>query len=223
MTLTRIAHNRQAAKWPVLGAAALALISFASAQPVAAAPTPSTIPVIGSVDISKLQQQSARKTKYDTDLHALADRLDVTFKLQAASIMLSSADQNELGALLNSPRQSDSDRARITALETKAAQAAQQLVDLQQKKDPTPTDTAQLGALNDANTAGQKIVQGIGDGYQAQLKKLSDDDNAAFTQSVKEAIAAAAKEHGLSVVFTSDIAVYTTNDITDDVIKRLNK
>jgi len=210
--------------WTVLGAAALALASLSMARPAAAAPAAAgSQPVFGSVDINRLQTQSSRKTKYDTDLHALADRLDSTFKVQAQSLMLSSADQNELGTLLNTPRPTDAERARVVALQTKAAGNAAQLTDLQQKKDPTPADTAQLGVLTDMGTAGQKIVQDIGAGYQAQLKKLSDDDNAAFTQVVKDAIAAAARERGLTMVFTSDVAVYTTNDITEDVIKRINK
>lgn len=228
MTLTRIASThktvkQKTAKWTVLGAAALTLISFGAARHAAAAPAAAGIPVIGSVDINKLQTQSSRKERYDAELHALADRLDTAFQQQAKALILTSGDQAELGTLLTNPHPTDPDRARITALETKADQLAQQLVALQQKKDPTPADTAQLGQLNDQNVAGQKIVQDIGAGYQARLKKLSDDDNAAFTASVKEAIAAAARERGLTVVFTSDIAVYTTNDITEDVIKRINK
>ncbi len=223
MTLTRTSNTRKI-NWTVLGAAALALASLSMARPAAAAPAAAgSQPVFGSVDINRLQTQSSRKTKYDTDLHALADRLDSTFKVQAQSLMLSSADQNELGTLLNTPRPTDAERARVVALQTKAAGNAAQLTDLQQKKDPTPADTAQLGVLTDMGTAGQKIVQDIGAGYQAQLKKLSDDDNAAFTQVVKDAIAAAARERGLTMVFTSDVAVYTTNDITEDVIKRINK
>lgn len=209
-------------RWAAIGAAAFTLLSLAPAQPVAAAPAPGTL-VIGSVDIARLQVGSTRKAKYDTDLRTLADRLDASFKLQAQNLMLSLADQNELGTLLNTPRPTDSDRAKVTALETKATANAQRLVDLQQKKDPTPADTAQLGALSDMNAAGQKIVQDIGAGYQTQLKKLSDDDNTAFTAAVKEAINAVAQQRGLTVVFTSDVAVYTTNDITDDVIKRINK
>jgi len=222
MTLTRTA-NIQKTNWVAFGAAALALASFSLARPAAAAPAAAGQQVFGSVDISKLQQNSARKTKYDTDLRALADRLDSTFKLQAQSLMLSAADQNELGTLLNTPRPTDAQRAQITALQTRAAGNASRLTELQQKKDPTPADTAQLGVLTDMATSGQKIVTDVGAGYQAQLKKLSDDDNTAFTQVVKEAIAAAARERGLSMVFTSDVAVYTTNDITEDVIKRINK
>ena len=222
MTLTRIIPTRKTVNWAVLGAAALAFFSLTAARPVAAAPAAGS-PVFGSVDINRLQTQSARKVKYDTDLHALEDKLSAAIQEQAKYPMLSSADQAELGTLLNTARPTDSDRARVTALETKAAQAAQQLIDLQQKKDPTPADTNQLGVLNDQNAAGQKILQDIGAGYQAQLKKLSDDDNTAFTQVVKDAIIAVAQQRGLSVVFTSDIAVYTSNDITDDVIKRINK
>ena len=226
MTLTRITHNKtttcKIARCAAFGAAALAFFAFAAAKPAAAAPAAGTLS-IGSVDITKLQTGSSRKTKYDTDLRTLADRLDATFKLQAQNLMLDLADQNELGTLLSGTRPSDSDRARITALETKATANTQRLVDLQQKKDPTPADTAQLGTLNDMNGNGQKIVQDIGAGYQARLKKLSDDDNTAFTQVVKDAINAVAQQRGLSVVFTSDIAVYSTNDITDDVIKRINK
>ena len=53
--------------------------------------------MFGSVDINKIQSQSTKKTKYDADLHALADRLDYQFKQQAASIMLTKAEQTELG------------------------------------------------------------------------------------------------------------------------------
>lgn len=219
MTLTRTRKTSGIA----FGAAALVLASLAASRPAAAAPAAGGVQTFGSVDISKLQTDSSRKTKYDTELRALADRLDSTFKTQAQSLMLSTADQNELGTLLSKPRPTVADQAQITALQTKAAQAQTQLTNLQQKKDPTPADTQQLGTLTDLSNNGQKILSDIGAGYQAQLKKLSDDDNKAFTAIVKEAIAAAAKERGLSMVFTSDVAVYTTNDITDDVIKRINK
>ena len=221
MTLIRISQ-RQLLKFTALGSAALALLSLTAAKPAAAAPASGTL-VIGSVDINKLQAGSTRKAKYDTDLRALVERLDAAFKVQAANLMLDLADQNELGALLSSPRPSDADRARVTALESKATANSQRLIDLQQKKDPIPADTAQIGALTDLNNNGQKIVSDIGAGYQARLKKLNEDDTAAFTQVVKDAITATAQQRGLTVVFTSDVAVYTTNDITDDVIKRINK
>ncbi len=216
MTLHRTLRNIL-----TLGAAALTLAPAVLARPAQAAPA--GMPTFGSVDIAKLQTQSTKKAKYDTDLKALADRLDTAFKKQAASIMLSKAEQTELGGLLSKANPTGADQARTAALQGQAARTAQDLADLQQAKAPTPADTARLATLTGQYQAGQAALQEIGDGYQAQLKKLSDQDNTEFTQSVKEAIAAVAQQRGLSVVFTSDIAVYTTNDITEDVVKRINK
>lgn len=204
-----------------LGTAALTLASITALPARAAAPSGNQ--QFGSVDINKVQAQSTKKTKYDADLHALADKLDYQFKQQAASVMLTQAEQTELGGLLGKANQSDNDRARITALQTQATNSAKQLADLQQKQNPTPADTATLASLTSQYQAGQQALQKIGDQYQVQIKTLSDKDNAEFTQSVREAISAVAQQKGLAVVFTADIAVYTANDITDDVVKRINK
>lgn len=176
MTLHRTLHTLI-----ILGAAALTLASSVTARPAQAAPA--GMPTFGSVDIQKLQTQSSKKAKYDTDLKALADRLDTAFKQQAASIMLSKAEQTELGGLLSKANPTDADRTRITVLQAQASKTAQELADLQQSKAPTPTDTARLAALTTQYQTGQAALQEIGDGYQAQLKKLSDQDNTEFTRA----------------------------------------
>jgi Skp family chaperone for outer membrane proteins len=217
MTLTRTLRYMT-----ILGSAVLAMAPL-TARAAHTAPASGEMPVFGSVDINKLQTQSTKKAKYDADLHALAERLNTAFKLQASSIMLSKAEQVELGGLLSKVNPTDADRNRSNALQAQASKAAQQLTDLQQKKDPAPADTALVASLTSQYETGKAALQEVGDGYQEQLKTLSDKDNADFTQSVKDAIIAVAQQRGLSVVFTSDIAVYTANDITDDVVKRINK
>ena len=213
----RTLHNLQ-----LLGAAALTLTPALFARPVQAAPA-AGMPTFGSVDIQKLQSESTKKAKYDTDLHALADRLNTAFTQQAASIMLTKAEQTELGTLLSKASRTEAEQTRITVLQAQATKSAQELTDLQQAKAPTPADTARIAALTSQYDAGKAALSEIGDGYQNQLKALQDKDNTEFTQSVKEAIASVAQQKGLSVVFDSNLAVYTTNDITADVVKRINK
>lgn len=215
MTLTRLTH-----RFLLGGTLALSLLA---AAPHSAKAAPPTIPVFGSVDIGRIQTESTRKAKYDAELRALADRLDIAFKRQANSIMLNKADQTELGTLLSKSSPTDADRTRVAALETKASAAGQQLTDLQQKKEPTPADTANLTSLTNAYQTGQTVLQGVGESYQTQLKKLSDDDTTEFTKLLKDAITAVAQQKNLSAVFTSDVAIYTANDITEDVVKRVNK
>jgi len=216
-----IRHHTTLSSIMTLGAVAVALTPSLLARPASAAPAGS--PVFGSVDIQKLQTQSSRKAKYDTDLHALADRLNTAFTQQTSSIMLTKPEQTELGGLLSKTNPTEGDRTRVIVLQSKATKAAQELTDLQQAKAPTPTDTARIASLTTEYDSGKAALQEIGDGYQAQLKALQEKDNTEFTQSVKEAIAAVAQQKGLSVVFDSAIAVYTTNDITADVVKRINK
>ncbi len=215
MTLTRLTP-----RFLLGGTLALSLIL---AGPHSAKAAPAGVPVFGSVDIGRVQNESTRKAKYDTDLHALADRLQSAFKQQASSIMLSKADQTELGTLLVKSSPTDADRARVTALVAKSNAAAQQLTDLQQKKEPTPADTAKLTELTTLYQNSQTILTGVQDDYQAQLKKLNDDDTTEFTKLIKEAITTVAQQKNLTAVFSSDVALYTTNDITSEVVKRVNK
>lgn len=220
MTLTRFTDKLFIHKLLLGGTLALSLLA---AAPRSAEAAPAGVPVFGSVDIGRIQSESTRKAKYDTDLHALADRLQSAFKQQASSIMLNKADQTELGTLLVKTNPTDADRARITALIAKSNADAQQLTDLQQKKEPTPADTARLTALTTTYQNAQTILSGIQDDYQAQLKKLNDDDTTEFTRLIKDAITAVAQQKNLTVVFSSDVALYTTNDITSEVVKRVNK
>jgi len=215
-------RHRTLSSLMTLGAVAAVLApSLAAARPASAAPAGA--PVFGSVDIQKLQTESSRKAKYDTEIHALADRLSAAFAQQTSSIMLTKAEQTELGGLLSKKAPTDADRTRVLVLQSKATKAAQELTDLQQAKAPTPADTAKIASLTTQYDAGKAALQEISDGYQAQLKALQEKDNTEFTLSVKEAIAAVAQQKGLSVVFDSGVAVYTNNDITADVVKRINK
>ena len=42
-------------------------------------------------------------------------------------------------------------------------------------------------------------------------------------QGVARGLELAAKDRGLTMVFSSEVALYSANDITDDVLKKLNK
>lgn len=215
MTLTRLTH-----RFLLGGTLALSLML---AGPHSAKAAPAGVPVFGSVDIGRVQTESTRKAKYDTDLHALADRLQSAFKQQANSIMLNKTDQTELGTLLVKTSPTDADKARVSALIAKSATAGQQLTDLQQKKEPSAADTAKLTELTSLFQNGQTILQGVQDDYQAQIKKLNDDDTTEFTKLIKDAITTVAQQKNLTAVFSSDVALYTTNDITSEVVKRVNK
>jgi Skp family chaperone for outer membrane proteins len=182
-------------------------------------------PTFGSVDLQKIQDGYAKRDDLDKSIQAVGNDLQTRFTEQQNSAMLSTDDQEKLGAVLAKAAadRTDADRAAITQLETKSSQDAQELAGLQQKASLTDADKARLTTLTAEQQAGKQAIQQVHDEYMDLIKKQQDKVAGDFTALVKSAIAEVAKDRGLSIVFDSTLAIYCANDITDDVLKKLNK
>ena len=206
----------------VLAVAALALTGTVTSAPVRAAEAPVGVP-FGSVDVQKVLAGYTKKASYDQQIQQTQARLAGYMQQQSNSPMLSKADQDQLGALLAKPSPTDQDTAAISQLQAKSTAAVQSLATLQQKPNPTDADKAQLADLLKQQDAGKAALDATYKGYQDQVQKANDDLSQKLSAEVKAAIVEVAKQKGLAVVFDAQIAIYTANDITDDVVKRLNK
>lgn len=205
----------------VIAAVALAFGGGICTGPVRAADVSTA--QFGSVDIQQVLSGYTKKGDFDKQLQALHDQLYGYLQQQSAYPMLSEADQTQLGALLAKPNQTDQDKAQITALEQKSTQAAQELSALQNKTAPTADDNARMTQLLQQQQAGKTALQDMETTYNQQVSAKSDALSAQLSASVKAAITTVAKQRKLAVVFDSQVAIYTANDITDDVLKTLNK
>ncbi len=198
------------------------LLSFGSTLPTHAAP-PEAGAQFGSVDFQKIESGYTKKGDLDHQIQAFNQKLQTAFHQQMNSAMLTSDQQTELGKLLVKDAPTDADKARITALQAQSTHDAQELATLTQKKDLTDADHARMTALIQEQTAGQQALQDTGTQYADQVKQENDRLNAQLSDTVKAAIVSVASKRGLDVVFDSNVAIYTRNDITDDVLKVLNK
>ncbi|MBV9850262.1 MAG: OmpH family outer membrane protein [Armatimonadetes bacterium] len=209
-------------KWLMIAGAALALTPTVAALPARAAEAPGAA-MFGSVEVSRVLAGYTKKATYDQQINQLHAKLQGYIQQQASSPMLSKEDQAQLGALLAKPNPTDQDRTAISQLQQKSTQAVQTLAALQQKQNPTDADKAQLADLLKQQDAGQQALQEVGRTYQDQEQQANEQLSQKLSQEVKAAIVEVAKARGLAVVFDSQVAIYTANDITDDVVKRLNK
>ena len=205
-----------------LALTALALSGFVTAPPARAADAPAAV-LFGSVDLQKIESGYSKKAAYDQQLQQLQQKLGGYLQQQGSFAMLSKADQTQLGVLLAKPAPTAQDTAQINALEAKSTQAAQQLTTLQQEQNPAQADKDQMAQLTQLQKDGQAALQDQSTAYQAQVQQESDQLSQQFAADVKTAISAVARQRGLAVVFDSQVALYTANDITDDVLKTLNK
>lgn len=206
----------------VLAGVALALTGTVAAVPVRAADAPAAS-TFGSVDVQKVLAGYTKKATYDDQINQLNARLQAYMQQQSSSPMLSKADQDQLGALLAKPSPTDQDKVTISQLQQKSTQAVQELAALQQKPNPTDADKARLAQLQQMQDAGKQALDDTYKGYQDQVQAANAALSQKLSDEVKAAITDVAKQRGLAVVFDAQVAIYTTNDITDDVVKRLNK
>lgn len=184
--------------------------------------TPPTEPVFASVDMSKVIANYSKRATADAEFQALQQQYQDVFKEQTANGMLDETDQTQLGTLLLLGDSATADqKQQISDLEGKATNASNTLASLQQEKDASSADEVQLTQLTQQQQAGQQALQDIADDYRQQLDQKNQAMSADIASDIKAAVAVVAKQQGITVVFDSSVALYTSIDLTQAVITKL--
>ncbi len=209
--------------WGIAGIAAGLMLPVFGALPALAAPAVSAASgQFGGVDLARILAGYNKKADLDSQIQALNQKLQAQFSAQQNSPLLTRDQITRLGVLVSKTPRTDAETAEMTSLQQQSAAAAQELTTLQQKVNPTDADKARLTILTTQLQGGQQALQEISTSYTTQVQAEQDRLSARLSDQVKAAIAAVAQQRGLAAVFNSQYAVYTANDITDEVLRRLN-
>jgi Skp family chaperone for outer membrane proteins len=177
---------------------------------------------MGSVDLHKVASSYTKRSTAQDSLQQMVNQLQQTFSTQSAYPMLTADQQKQLGNLLLKANKTAADQAQIQTLESQSQGDAQALAALQQKKDLTDDDRTKLAQLTEEQQNGAAALQAVHDDYSQRLSQQSDQVDQQTLDDIRAAVAAVAKQKGLSVVFDASVAIYTANDITQAVINKLN-
>jgi len=209
----------------VYGLAIVAVVGSLLFSPLSSAQAgsaPAATSVIGSVNIQKVLAGYNKKASAEASMQAMADNFNNVFKLEQASAMLSQSDQQSLCTLLLKPTKVQADEDQIKVLQTKSVNDANELATLQQKTSPTDDDKARLTVLTGEQQNGQAALQTIADSFKQQLSDQDQQQSTQLESDVRAAVASVAEQKGLAVVFDSSLAIYASNDVTAQVISKLN-
>jgi Skp family chaperone for outer membrane proteins len=180
--------------------------------------------IFGSVDLQKIESSYTKASDDNKILEQMRQQLSGVLQQEASYNMLSQDDQVELGTLLQKAAPTSTDTTTIQQLEQKSSQASQELTTLQSKPNPTDDDKTRMQQLLQLQQKdGPAALQAVQSDYQDQVQSKQNVLSAQITTDIKAAIASVAKKQGLAVVFDGAVAIYTTNDITDEVLQVLNK
>lgn len=182
-------------------------------------------PLFGHVDVAQVLNESKARQRDVAELTQLAGGFrKVLEELQAANArFLTEAEIKEMATLYEKVTKTDADKKRLQALEDSAAAKATRKRNLENTANPTDEQQQQFGQLRDAEEKGNNSLKAVNDDYSKKIDARQTELNNKTVGEIKNIIGKIAQDKGLSVVFDSQVAIWTANDITQDVIKQVNK
>lgn len=205
-------------------AAALAALTLLSGVKPACAQN-AAAPTFGSVDMARIVNEYKGRQQSVQELGTLQQALSGVLRRldQGSGRFLTEAEMKELAALYEKPTPSDGEKQRIGALEQKGDLSQTTLRRLENIASPDDAQKKQLSDLTAAQQKGNEYLQALQGGFQQRLSVREGEIQQKISAQVKAAIAKVAQDKKISVVFPADVALYTANDLTSDVLKALNK
>ena len=212
----------------ILTVAALALLLGALAGDPASAADANTAVAIGSIDADRVFNEYEKRIQLYQNLANLKAELEQKLALRNDNLLLTDAEFKQLLDLKLNPKQQEADAKKIEELLAISRQRDKELETLQQKQDATDAEKARRTELANQKNNVTKALEDERENYQTELDKQTIEANREVALDVQTAVADVAKNKNLAIVFNKsfgaiEFVLYSSNDITDDVLKRLNK
>ena len=177
----------------------------------------------GVVDYERIMTESTYVKTNRDQIQALRARYLSVLQTLEENIVLTNEERQELVNLLLAETLNDDQRKRVEQLTQTARQRAGELQQLRQKPQPTETEKAALERFTQMEAVGREALQSLAQQLSQQLEQQAQQIGKQVDTTVRETIAQVAKEKKLTLVFSAGAVLYAENDITNDVIKRLNE
>lgn len=177
----------------------------------------------GVVDYERVINESTFVKSSLEQLQALEARYRSVLQTLQENIILTDEERQELTNLLLADNLNDAQRQRVQQLTQTSRQRAEELQQLRQKPQPSETEKAALERFTQMEARGREALQALAQQLTQQLEQRLQQSREQVRNAVRETIAQVAKEKRLALVFSAEAVLYAENDITNDVIQKLNQ
>jgi Skp family chaperone for outer membrane proteins len=183
------------------------------------------MPVFGNVNVQQVLNESKQRKADFEELNGLVQsmRSAMTQLNEGGARFLTDVEIKELAALLEKKTPTDVEKKRISELDDKGSLKVVQKQRLETNNAATPEQNKQLADLNTMEQKGLVVLKALSEDYARRVEAKEVELNNKTVLAIKATIGTVAKEKGISVVYDSQVAIYTANDLTDEVIKQINK
>jgi outer membrane protein len=187
---------------------------------------------VGVLDMDRLFNEYLEYQKANRDFNKYREELINLYKAllnqRRQHILLTREEWDELEVLLRKGNEmSDADKKRVQQLQGETQKRAQELNALQGKENLTEAEQARKKELTDKQSAGMRELDERNNEFERQIaEKLRVRDNEVspvLRKKIDDMIARIAQENQLDIVFTKESVLFGGLDITEQVVKELNK
>jgi Skp family chaperone for outer membrane proteins len=175
------------------------------------------------VDIGKVFKESDYVKKQNDNLHTMGAARQGIIDLVRQYPVMKPEDATSFKDLTLKEKPTLDDKAALDRITQSAKEADTQYRALTTKASPTPTELAALEDYNRHKDQNANLVKNWGQEFENDFSSLQDKLRTDALQKVRDSVSQVAKDQGFSVVFVTDVAPYSANDITDAALKVMNK
>lgn len=177
----------------------------------------------GMVDLKRVVDEYEQRKVLESQLQQMSDQMRAKLQWRANNLLLEEAEIAEYENLASLSNPTEQQKQRMQQIEQKSQQLNQELSQLRQKNPPSEQEVQRINQLTAIENRNKEVLRQQQDQFERQLSARRDEMINQLLQDIRKAVAAIAQEKGLAVVFDSTQVLFASNDITNDVIKRLNK
>ncbi len=217
--------SKQSARntWRSALVAAICAVGFGSSLGTVRAQAQSSQAItIAVVDEDKLADGFS---KYQNAIKDLETRSKGISGQLTARSLLNAGEAKDFDGIVSKATLSQDDQSKVDGYIKTSNDRNAEYINLNGKVAKSDADTARIKELRDLAAANTDAVGALSDKLYAALKQKQDDTDKQFTDQAKEAIIQVAKDRKYTLVVRSRGVIWNVDsiDITDDVLKRLNK
>ena len=176
----------------------------------------------GVVDMQRMLAESASGKAVQGQLQTELNTRQGVLEFINTNRVLTMDQATKLRDLSVKPVPTEADKTELDKLKDAIKAESKTFNDLMMKSNPTDTERAKITELQGRKQAMDAILQQWHQEMMDELNAIEAVKMGELGKKAKDVIQALGKKDGYSVVFPSNVAVYSANDITDAAIKALD-
>ncbi len=200
-------------------AGAIAVVGLAGSAVLAA---PNDVK-IGVVDLQKVYRDAPRVKQYREQLEDFSRSLATKLDIRSQNMMLNEDEIKELIELKTKEKPTEAENARAKQLSEVERSKDEELRKLQETKELNDQQQARLKELQGLQQKSKDIGAALAKDYDGQYQAKAMELETKSDSDIQTAVNKAAESKGLTLVLDKAVVFLGGQDITDDVISRLDR